>query len=246
MGSNSPVKRQRLSAYALVFREEAVLLTQLSELSTRPGVWTLPGGGLDHGEDPRAALVREVYEETGLRAEPGHLLDLHSLHHEGVAPDGVLEDYHAVQLVFEATVAPEAPAPRVVERDGTTAAAAWVPLDGIARGAVEVVEIVTRALTAAAVQPPGRAPKLLTSSGAQPAGASGARPEWWRQRITMLREAFERYEAAAVGGDTAGVAGALADMLSVIDGTAQAYGITLDGVLAGPRDSDGRAAGPQS
>lgn len=28
--------------------------------------WELPGGGLDHGEDPIAGLRREVYEETGL------------------------------------------------------------------------------------------------------------------------------------------------------------------------------------
>lgn len=232
-----PVRRQRLSAYALVVRDETVLLTQLSDLGTRPGVWTLPGGGLDHGEDPRAALVREVYEETGLRAEPGRLLDLHSLHHEGVAPDGVLEDYHSVQLVFEATVARDAPAPRVVERDGTTAAAAWVPLHEVGRGAVEAVEIVGRALAAAAA--PTRtavhAP-VLESSGAQPVGAPDARPESWRQRVTLLQEEFERYVAAAAVGDTVGVADALAD----IDGTAHAYGITLDGVLAetrGPRSS---------
>ena len=137
-----------MAAYALVLRDGAVLLTQLSGRTTRPGAWTLPGGGLNHGEDPRDALVREVYEETGLHAVPGRLLDLHSIHHEGVAPDGVLEDYHAVRVVFEATVPPDAPPPRVVEHDGTTSAVAWVPLDDIVTGRLEVVELVHIAIAA--------------------------------------------------------------------------------------------------
>ena len=35
----------------------------------RSGDWELPGGGLDHGEDPRAGLEREVAEETGFKVE---------------------------------------------------------------------------------------------------------------------------------------------------------------------------------
>ena len=32
------------------------------------GKWELPGGGLDHGEDPISGLKREIHEETGLVA----------------------------------------------------------------------------------------------------------------------------------------------------------------------------------
>ena len=39
-------------------------------LRTRvPGLWQLPGGGVDHGEDPVRALVREFAEETGLTSD---------------------------------------------------------------------------------------------------------------------------------------------------------------------------------
>ena len=32
--------------------------------------WTLPGGGIDRGEAPSSAAVRELWEETGLRGTP--------------------------------------------------------------------------------------------------------------------------------------------------------------------------------
>src|SRR3990167_4009696 len=39
--------------------------------------WDLPGGRPDHGEDRRAALVREMLEETGLAVDVGALVDEH-------------------------------------------------------------------------------------------------------------------------------------------------------------------------
>ena len=62
------VKRQftRVSSYAILLREERILLCRLSsEVAAAVGKWTLPGGGIEFGESPEAAVVREVYEETG-------------------------------------------------------------------------------------------------------------------------------------------------------------------------------------
>jgi 8-oxo-dGTP diphosphatase len=38
------------------------------------GLWSIPGGRVEDGEDDAAALVREMAEETGLLVEPGRLI----------------------------------------------------------------------------------------------------------------------------------------------------------------------------
>lgn len=126
--TDSPPRRQRVAAYALLVRDEQVLLTRMSDRTRIPGRWTLPGGGIDHGEDPREALVREVYEETGLHISPGMVADVHSSHFTGPRSDGLVEDYHGIHLIFHGTVLPESEGvePRVTEVDGSTDLAAWV------------------------------------------------------------------------------------------------------------------------
>ncbi|WP_181313106.1 NUDIX domain-containing protein [Nocardioides campestrisoli] len=158
LADHPPVRHQRLAAYALVRRVstgstdeegsasgEEVLLTRISRRGFHTGSWTLPGGGVDHGETPAAALEREVAEETGLACQVGALLDVHDVHFSGTAPSGRLEDFHGVHLIFEATVEPGAE-PRVNEIDGTTDAAAFVPLAQIEDGTVEVLDVVRHAV----------------------------------------------------------------------------------------------------
>ena len=140
-----PFQMQRVAAYALVVRDECVLLTRISERGFHSGSWTLPGGGIAHGESPRAALVREVEEECGVPCTVGDLLDVHDLHVGGTAPSGRNEDFHAVHLLFEADV-PAGAVPRVVELDGTTDAAEWVPLAEVEAGTRPVLEVVHHAL----------------------------------------------------------------------------------------------------
>ena len=147
---HQPFRLQRVAAYAVVTRCAAdgdeVLLTRLSSSAAHPGRWTLPGGGVDHGEHPSVALAREVEEECGLPCEVGDLLGVHDTHFSGTAPSGRIEDYHGVHLLYRARVADGEP--RVVEVDGTTDAVAWVPTTRIASGEVDVLDVVTYALGA--------------------------------------------------------------------------------------------------
>jgi 8-oxo-dGTP diphosphatase len=145
LADHLPHRKQRVAAYALIVRGDRVLLTRISERGHHSGSWTLPGGGIDHGESPRSALEREVHEECRVRCEVGSLLDVHDVHFDGTAPSGRHEDFHAVHLLFEATVPTDAE-PRVEEVDGTTDAVAWVPLAEIEAGEIPVLDVVRHAL----------------------------------------------------------------------------------------------------
>jgi ADP-ribose pyrophosphatase YjhB (NUDIX family) len=65
----------KVAAVALVERGGKVLLVR-RVMNPEQGKWTLPGGFVDAGEDPRLAAVRECREETGLAVEITGLLDV--------------------------------------------------------------------------------------------------------------------------------------------------------------------------
>lgn len=137
---------QRLAAYAVIVRGDQVLLSRLSERVTRKELWSLPGGGVDHGEDPADAVVREVYEETGLDVTIDRAAQVHSLHVEDSWRRGRRVDAHSVRIVYEGWVPADAPEPRVTEVDGSTAEAAWKPVAAVLDGTVPTVGLVGDAL----------------------------------------------------------------------------------------------------
>jgi 8-oxo-dGTP diphosphatase len=163
MTPDSPRRRrlpqvQRVAAYAVILREEtegaasevprrlSILLSRLSDTLTPTPLWTLPGGGLDHGEDPRAAVVREVHEETGLDVTVGETAWVLSAHRANTWRRGRNVDAHAVRIVYDGWVPLDSPEPRTVEVGGSTAEAAWLPLDDVLSGAVPTLPLVHDAL----------------------------------------------------------------------------------------------------
>jgi 8-oxo-dGTP pyrophosphatase MutT (NUDIX family) len=122
------VRRLRVGAYGVALRggggEQELLLTRLADHVAGPARWTLPGGGIDHGETVEDGLARELYEETGLPVLRSRLLGVSSRRFTGRAPSGVLEDFHGVRVVHEVVVGDGEP--HVVEVGGSTAEVRWV------------------------------------------------------------------------------------------------------------------------
>ena len=108
------MKIRRVGAYGIC-RDGAgrVLLARNSDASSFPGLWSLPGGGVDQGEHPDDALVREFGEETGLEVRIDGLravtADVARL------PSGDLE--HTDRVIYDVSVVGGNLRP---EADGTT------------------------------------------------------------------------------------------------------------------------------
>lgn len=123
-----PVERfQRVAAYGIARDGDQVLLSRLSR-SPHAGRWTLPGGGLDFGERPVDAVVREVHEETGLHVQVEELLDADAELWGWTRANGRVET-HSVRFVYRVTVLGGTLG--VVEVDGSTEDAGWWPLSDL-------------------------------------------------------------------------------------------------------------------
>jgi 8-oxo-dGTP diphosphatase len=67
----------RLAAYAVCIEDGRVLLVRQAAVEGE-STWSLPGGRVEHGEDPFDAVIREVAEETGCDAVVERLLGVDS------------------------------------------------------------------------------------------------------------------------------------------------------------------------
>jgi len=67
-------REHKVAAGVIVERGGRVLLVRRRH-GPREGLWTFPGGFVDHGEEPAAAAIRECREETGLEVEITGIVD---------------------------------------------------------------------------------------------------------------------------------------------------------------------------
>jgi len=116
-------RKTRVGAYAVCVREGSLLLVHQVAPGSAEGTWTLPGGGVDFGESPVAAVTREVREETGGTATTAELLGVHDNVYD--SSDGIQR--HGIRLLYAATVTGELGADDNGEIDGI----GWHPLDDL-------------------------------------------------------------------------------------------------------------------
>ncbi len=86
---------------AVISEKDLFLMGQRSD-GDEEGKWEFPGGKVEPGEDPRACLKRELWEELGVQAEVGRVLEVVS------TPQN---DHHLVLLYFKCAIVEGKPEP---------------------------------------------------------------------------------------------------------------------------------------
>jgi ADP-ribose pyrophosphatase YjhB (NUDIX family) len=126
----------RVGAYAICRDAQwRLLLARCGEGEPEPGAWTLPGGGVEWGEHPDDAVVRELEEETGLRGVPGRVLGIYSRTWLR-SPERPRPPFQHLGIVYELA---SSEGTIRAEVDGTTDACEWFARDELAT--VELVDL---------------------------------------------------------------------------------------------------------
>jgi len=87
------MKTMLVSAAALIDGEGRVLLAQRPEGKSMAGLWEFPGGKVEEGETPEAALIRELHEELGIETWQSCLAPLYFASHS-------YEKFHLLMPLF--------------------------------------------------------------------------------------------------------------------------------------------------
>lgn len=145
-GPDGLPRAQRFAAYAVANdRGGRLLLTRIAHGYPDAGRWHLPGGGTDYGEQPAAALIRELAEETGQRGRLLSLLGVAS-HRDAASlgPEGYPIDWHGVRAFYQVLIM-RPTRPRVLDEGGSTAEARWFRRTDLAD--LPITDVTAEALT---------------------------------------------------------------------------------------------------
>lgn len=117
----------RLAAYAVCVEDGRVLLARWVGPAGKSN-WTLPGGRVEHAEDPFDAVIREIAEETGCDAVVERLLGVDS-RVIPAAESWAGTTHQNVGVFYQVRITAGVPRP---EPDGPVAESVWTPIPEVA------------------------------------------------------------------------------------------------------------------
>jgi 8-oxo-dGTP diphosphatase len=120
---------QRVAAYAVCVEDGRVLLARYVSPYGDGTWWTLPGGGVEQGEDPFDTVTREVAEETGYESVVEQLLGVDSRVIPAAERRGRGRgDHQNIGIFYAVRITAGTTRP---EPNGETAEAVWTPLQEV-------------------------------------------------------------------------------------------------------------------
>ena len=143
-------RRTRVGAYAVCEDSQGrILLCKFAPGFALSGRWTLPGGGIEFGEDPALGVLRELEEETGFRGSVQELVTVSSRMAVINGRRGPY-DLHSVRIIYRVAITGGA---LRYEVNGSTECCEWL-YPGEARGLplVDLAEIGLELLKRAPVE----------------------------------------------------------------------------------------------
>ncbi|GGA60444.1 NUDIX domain-containing protein [Ornithinibacillus halotolerans] len=118
----------RSSVQAVIVMDDNILTIKKRAYDNKT-MYILPGGGQEHGETLRDAVIRECVEETGLIVEPKELLFVSEYigkNHQHAAWDAHV---HVVVHLFRCSLVDESGFNQGTEQDAEQVSLEWIPLD---------------------------------------------------------------------------------------------------------------------
>lgn len=117
----------RTAARAIIIREEKLLVVRIR---TEQGEFmVLPGGGQNHGETLHQTVVREVFEELGLKVTVRHAAYIREYVGKNHAMHRIHGHFHQVEVVFHCECLDFSTIGEGGEKDRRQVGFVWLPLD---------------------------------------------------------------------------------------------------------------------
>lgn len=88
-----PLQFPKLGVSACIWHQGRVLIVQRAK-APLAGIWSLPGGHVEAGERVKEAALRELHEETGIKARLDHLVGIYDLIRRDQG--GLIEVHYAI------------------------------------------------------------------------------------------------------------------------------------------------------
>ena len=93
------IKNKHIGVYGLIIENNKIVLIRKAQGGYK-GKLDLPGGGMEHNEQPIETLIRELKEETGVKVLTQELFDVTSTNIKWQMTEDTVEDLHHIGILF--------------------------------------------------------------------------------------------------------------------------------------------------